>query len=79
MPLFQKSPEKLEAKALDYERRGKTAKALKYREKAARMRSGGLPSMYSHMCAIVIIVCVVGVVLLSFYVLWQRYLGAQVP
>jgi len=42
--MFQKNPEKLEAKALDYERRGKTAKALKYREKASRLRSGGLPA-----------------------------------
>jgi tetratricopeptide (TPR) repeat protein len=41
--MFQYNPDKLEAKALEYERRGKTAKALKYREKAARLRSGGLP------------------------------------
>jgi hypothetical protein len=41
--MFQRNPEKLEAKALDYERRGKTAKAQKYREKAARLRGGNLP------------------------------------
>jgi len=37
--MFQKNPEKLEAKALNYERKGKTAKAQKYREKAALARS----------------------------------------
>lgn len=36
--VFGRNPDKLETKALDYERRGKTAKALKCREKAARLR-----------------------------------------
>lgn len=40
--MFERNPEKYEAKALQYERRGKLAKANKYRAKAARIR--GTPS-----------------------------------
>jgi len=37
--MFGRNPDKLDAKALEYEQKGKTAKAIKYREKAAKMRA----------------------------------------
>lgn len=39
---FGRNPDKLEQRALAYEQRGKTAKAIKCREKAARLRAGTL-------------------------------------
>jgi len=36
---LSKNPEKYEAKAITYEQKGKTNKAIKYREKAARLRA----------------------------------------
>jgi hypothetical protein len=41
--VFGRNPEKLEQKALMAEQKGKTAKAIKYREKAARLRAGTAP------------------------------------
>lgn len=38
--VFGRNPDKLEQKALVYEQKGKTAKAIKCREKAARLRAG---------------------------------------
>jgi len=39
MPLLNRTPEKYEARALEYERKNKPAKAIKNREKAARLRA----------------------------------------
>jgi len=39
---FGRNPDKLEQRALAYEQKGKTAKAIKCREKAARLRTGTL-------------------------------------